>query len=160
MTAVVDSSALFAYLYDDDPHSDAASAALESAYQEGRLVVNSIVYGELAADSGFESRTAVDQFLEDTGIVLESPSRDATAAAGEAFRTYLSRRDDALQCPSCGETVQVDCPTCGKRLSARQHLSPDFLIGAQAAEDADAIITFDDGFYRSYFEVEVRPETT
>lgn len=159
MTAVLDSSALFAYLYEDDPHSEAARAAIETAYREGRLLVNGVVYAELSADPGFESRADVDEFLADTGVGLESPSREAMATAGDAFRTYLSRRGDGFQCPSCGTDVRIDCPDCGEDLTTRQHLSPDFLIGAQAEVDADAIVTFDDGFYRSYFDVEVHPGT-
>ncbi|WP_227377758.1 hypothetical protein [Haladaptatus halobius] len=48
--------------------------------------------------------------------------------------------------------------SCGRSLAPRQHLSPDFLIGAHAAVDAGTIITFDAGFYRSYFDVNVQPD--
>lgn len=157
MTAVVDSSALFAFLYEDDPHADAARAALESTYRRERLVVNEVVYTELAADPGLDGRGEVDRFLSDTGIDLDSPSRHALAAAGDAFRTYLSRRGDGHQCPECGSAVHATCETCGHEVTARQHPAPDFLIGGHAAVDAGTIVTFDEGFYRSYFDVEVRP---
>lgn len=157
MTAVVDSSALFAFLYEDDPHADAARSALESTYRRERLVVDDVVYAELAADPGFDGRGGVDRFLSDTGIDLESPSRDAMIAAGDAFRTYLSRRGDGHQCPECGSEIHATCERCGHELAARQHLAPDFLIGGHAAVDAGTIVTFDEGFYRSYFDVAVRP---
>jgi len=157
VSAVVDSSALFAYLYRDDPHAEAARQALESTYRRERLVVNEIVYAELAADPGLDGGDDVDQFLADTGIDLESPSRAAMAAAGDAFQTYLSRRGDGQQCPECGTDVRANCPSCGVEITARQHLAPDFLVGAHAAVDAGAVVTFDAGFYRSYFDVDVVP---
>lgn len=158
MKAVVDSSALFAYLYKGDPHSEAARNALRATYRKGSLVINSVVYTELAGDNGFTTREDVDAFLSDTGIDIEQPSRAALAVAGDAFSTYLSRRGDGLQCPDCGEQTEVSCPSCGRSLAPRQHLSPDFLIGAHAAVDAGTIITFDAGFYRSYFDVNVQPD--
>lgn len=157
MTAVVDSSALFAYLYDDDRHNEAARSALQEAYQRGRLVTNGVVYAELAGDAGLDSRGNVDDFLSHVGIDLVQPSNEALAAAGTAYRTYLSRRGDGQQCPACGESFEIACPSCETDVTARQHLGPDFLIGAQAAVDADEIVTFDAGFYRSYFDVAVRP---
>ena len=159
MRAVVDSSALLAYLYEDDPHAELATKALETTYREGKLLIDSVVYAELAGEEGFADETEIDQFLDETGIDVESPSNAAMAAAGAAFTEYLSRRGDALQCPACGEQTTVSCPECGRRLEPRQHLSPDFLIGAHAAVDADVLITFDAGFYRSYFDVDIRPST-
>lgn len=160
MKTVADSSALFAYLYEDDPHSQAAREAMEDAYREGAIVINSVVYAELAGDDGFADYDAVDAFLTDTGIDVAQPSRSAMAAAGDAFTAYLSRRDEQLQCPDCGEQFAVSCPECDRTVAPRQHLSPDFLIGAHAAEDANALLTFDTGFYRTYFEVDIRPKSS
>jgi len=157
MRAVVDSSVLLAYLYEDDPHSEAARNVLEETYREGALLVNGIVYAELAADQGFDSVDEVDAFLMDTGIEVEQPSRAAMATAGETFRTYLSRRGQELQCPACGTRTTVTCPSCDQVVALRQHLSPDFFIGAHAAVDAGTVLTFDAGFYRTYFDVAVRP---
>nr|WP_255666512.1 nucleotide-binding protein [Haladaptatus sp. DYF46] len=145
-------------MYEDDPHSEAARNALRAAYQKGSLVINSVVYAELAGDDGFTTREDVDAFLSDTGIDVEQPSRAALTAAGDAFTTYLSRRGAGLQCPECGNQTEMSCPSCGRSLAPRQPLSPDFLIGAHAAVDAGRIITFDAGFYRSYFDVTVQPE--
>ena len=149
---------LFAYLYEDDPHSDAAREALQAAYREGAVIINSVVYAELAGDDGFADSDAVDTFLADVGIDVTPPSRTAMTAAGNAFTAYLSNRGDRLQCPDCGERFEVSCPSCGRTVAPRQHLAPDFLIGAHAAVDADTLLTFDTGFYRTYFDVELRPE--
>lgn len=152
---VVDTSALIALLYPDDEHNRRAASLLRAAAEDGALVINALVYGELAADSHFESRAELDDFLEETGIVLESVPRSAQFEAGEAFQRYLDRRGDQLQCPKCGREATFSCPGCGAMITARQHLASDFLIGAHATA-ADALLTFDAGFFRDYFDVEVR----
>jgi predicted RNA-binding Zn-ribbon protein involved in translation (DUF1610 family) len=131
---------------------------LQAAYREGAVVINSVVYAELTGDDGFVDSDAVDTLLADIGINVTQPSRAAMAAAGDAFTSYLSRRGEQLQCPDCGEQFEVSCPSCGRTVTPRQHLAPDFLIGAHAAVDADALLTFDTGFYRTYFDVELWPQ--
>ena len=156
-TTAVDTNALLALLYDDD-YADESEAALREAYREGRLVVTPVVYAELAADGGFEGTADLDTFLSDFSIRLETPSRTAAFRAGESFREYIDRRPDGLECPACGTERTVSCPECGESLAPRQHVAADFLIGGHAAADADALVTFDAGFYGTYFpELPVRP---
>jgi uncharacterized protein with PIN domain len=155
----VDTSALLALLYDDS-YADDSEAALRDAYRNGRVVVTPIVYTELAADGQFEAATAVDEFLSDLSIRVTDPSREALYRAGQAFRAYTDRRPDGLQCPSCGEIRTVQCTSCGEALSPRQHVAADFLIGGHAATDADTLVSFDAGFYESYFpSLRVIPES-
>lgn len=149
---VVDTSALIALLYPDDQHNERASTLLHEAYQEGALRINPIVYAELAADPFFATPEELDAFLDDTGIAVEELPREVLFAGGEAFQTYLERRGDGLQCPECGHTTTYECPECGAAITARQHIAADFLIGAHA-EQADSLLTFDQGFYRDYFDV-------
>lgn len=157
MTTAVDTNALLALLYDDD-HADASERVLREAYRDGNVVVTPIVYAELAADGHFETVQAVDQFLSDCSIQLEQPSRAALARAGRAFGRYADRRPDGFQCPSCGTEQNIDCEECGTGLSSRQHIAADFLIGGHAAEDAASLVSFDRGFYETYFpSVQVRP---
>lgn len=155
---VVDTSALIALLYPDDSHNAAAASLLQDAAEAGALIVNPIVYAELAADSYFGTPEELDAFLDDTGIVREPLPDAAQFDAGEAFATYLERRGAALQCPNCGETATYTCPACGESITARQHIAADFLIGAHA-EHADRLLTFDTGFYREYFDVDCRTIT-
>lgn len=150
MTTAVDTNALIALLY-EDAYADASEAALRRAYREGRVVVTPIVYAELAADGHFEATTDLDRFLEDFSIQLVEPSREALFEAGEAFRRYTERRPDGLQCPSCGTTQSATCEQCGTALSPRQHIAADFLIGGHATVDADSLVSFDAGFYNTYF---------
>ncbi len=157
MTTAVDTNALLALLY-DDAHADASEAALRRAYRDGNVVVTPVVYTELAADGQFETASDLDTFLADMSIQLAEPSREALVRAGEQFRRYTDRRPDGLQCPSCGTTQTVDCETCGTDLAPRQHIAADFLVGGHAAIDADALVSFDSGFYGTYFpSLTVRP---
>ncbi len=150
MTTAVDTNALLALLYDDE-HADASEAALRRAYREGRLAVTTVVYAELAADGHFDAATDLDRFLADFSIDVVAPSRTALFRAGEQFREYVRRRPHGLQCPSCGAERSVACEECGGDLARRQHVAADFVIGGHATTDADALVSFDDGFYGTYF---------
>ncbi|WP_049898752.1 nucleotide-binding protein [Halococcus agarilyticus] len=155
MKTVIDTSALIALLYPDDDHNRRAAAALHEASTDGATVINDVVYTELAADPYFGDAAALDGFLDDTGIGVERPSCEASFTAGTAFETYLDRRGEKLQCPACGEHTTVTCPACGTRLAPRQHVAADFVIGAHATEQADRLLTFDEGLFSSYFDVEL-----
>jgi hypothetical protein len=158
VTTAIDTNALIALLYEDD-YADASEAALRQAYQDGRLVVTSIVSTELAADGQFETAAELDAFLEDFSITRVDPSQEALFHAGQQFQRYSTRRPDALQCPSCGTTHSVTCDSCGGDLTPRQHIAADFIIGGHASADADSLLSFDTGFYSTYFpSVTVRPE--
>lgn len=153
-TTVVDTSALLALLYDDDVHNDRSSDLLARAASEGKLVINGVVYAELAADATFESSGNLEHFLTDLGIRVDRPTELALFRAGEAFQTYLERRGEELECPRCGNETTFDCPACGTQITARQHLASDFVIGAHAA-DVGRLLTFDAGFHRDYLDVDV-----
>ncbi|MCO8266543.1 PIN domain-containing protein [Haloferax sp. AB510] len=158
MTTAVDTNALLALLYEDD-YTDASEDALRKAYRDGPLVITPVVYAELAADGHFDAVAELDEFLEDFSIQLVEPSRSALFEAGEKFQQYTERRPDGLQCPSCGEKQAVDCELCGESLSPRQHIAADFIIGGHALADADSLISFDTGFYHTYFpSLTVHPE--
>ncbi|MFB6176477.1 MAG: PIN domain-containing protein [Halobaculum sp.] len=149
-TTAVDTNALLALLH-DDTHADDAETALREAYRRGRLVVTPIVYSELAANGTFDDTNALDRFLTDTSISVADPSREALFRAGTAFDTYTDRRPDGLQCPECGTERVATCPDCDHEFSPRQHIAADFLVGGHATVDADELLTFDQGFYESYF---------
>lgn len=152
---VVDTSALIALLYPDDAHNDRAATLFHEASEDGALLINPVVSAELAADPFFESVDALDAFLDDTGITVDGLSTEVALAAGTAFQSYLDRRGEDLQCSQCGHETTFSCPACGGTITARQHIASDFLIGAHA-ETADALLTFDQGFFRDYFDVACR----
>ncbi|RQG95964.1 type II toxin-antitoxin system VapC family toxin [Natrarchaeobius chitinivorans] len=150
MITAVDTNALLALLYEDE-HANESEAELRRVYREGRVVITPIVYAELAADGHFDTESELDRFLEDLSIQLVEPSRAALFRAGERFQQYTTRRPDGLQCPTCGAKQTVSCEACTESLTPRQHIAADFLIGGHATVDADALVSFDGGFYETYF---------
>ena len=157
MTVAVDTNALLALLHDDG-YADRAEQALRDAYREGALVIAPVVRAEIAADGQFPSSEAVATFLDDLSIDVTHLSAEATFRSGERFAAYSERRPDGLQCPACGSIQTVACSECGRKLTPRQHIAADFLIGGHAVTDAKGLITFDRGFYESYFPgLDVRP---
>nr|WP_135853318.1 nucleotide-binding protein [Halorussus salinus] len=140
----------------DEKHNERAADLLMQAYSEGALIVAPVTYTELSADSYFQTASDLDAFLEDTGIRVEEPNTDALFRAGDAFQTYLDRRGEELQCSECGTERVFDCPNCNANVTARQHVPADFLIGAQAETQADQLLTFDGGFFETYFTLDIR----
>lgn len=158
MTTAVDTNVLLAILY-EDAHTEASEAELRRAYQDGKLVVTSIVYAELAADGHFDTEADLNQFLADFSIRCVEPSRESLFRAGQQFQRYTKRRPDGLQCPSCGTKQTVRCEECGEDLTPRQHIAADFVIGGHAMIDADALVSFDTAFYETYFpSLSIYPE--
>jgi predicted nucleic acid-binding protein len=92
--------------------------------EAGRVVVNQVIYGELAA--GF-TRETVHQVLDAAGVKRDNLSFDAAWQAGAAHGAY--RRAGGV----------------------RERTLPDFLIGAQAAREGHALLTRDPKRYRTYF---------
>lgn len=150
MITAVDTNVLLALLYEDE-HADSSEKELRRAYRDGRVVISPIVYGELAADGHFHAPPELDQFLADVSIQLAEPSQEALFRAGEQFQQYTMRRPEGLQCPSCGTKQTVRCEACSEDLTPRQHIAADFVIGGHATVDGDALLSFDDGFYETYF---------
>lgn len=150
MNTAVDTNVLLALLYGDE-HAETSESELRRAYRRGRIVVTPIVYAELAADGHFGSPSELNLFFDDLSIQVVEPSREALFRAGEEFRRYTNRRPDGIQCPSCGTKRTVNCTNCGTGLTPRQHVAADFLIGGHATTDADVLVSFDAGFYGTYF---------
>lgn len=150
MTTAVDSSVLLDLLSGVPGAVDSAHAALRDWRRRGGLIFCDVVYSEIAAS--VDEDAGVRSLIESTNLTLVPSSREALELAGLKWKLYVTRRPRALSCPKCGALNQIWCSSCGEPLRVRQHLAPDFIIGAHASIHADRLLTTDRGFYRSYFK--------
>jgi len=125
MKTAVDSSVLFD-IVKGAPGAAAAQAALEAALAQGGLCVCAVVVAELGRY--FANEQDLRDFLNDCQIDHDPLNMDAALEAARIMRAYARNKGP-------GERV-----------------APDFLIGAHAARQADALLTCDAGFYRHYFD--------
>ena len=98
---------------------------LAAARADGDLVICDVVAAEFFALLLDEQK--FQQSLSGLGIVFSPAALDAARLAGRIFRDYR------------------------KQGGPREHLIPDFLIGAHARQQADQIAAIDRGYLRRYF---------
>lgn len=124
MKTAVDSSVLFD-IVKGAPGAAAAQAALEAALTQGSACVCAVVVAELGRY--FVSEQDLRDFLTDCQIDHDSMSMESALDAARIMRGYARNK------------------------GPRERVAPDFLIGAHAAKQADALLTTDAGFFRNYF---------
>jgi len=125
MITAIDTNVLLDIFLPDQKYGPASRDALTKQFEKGSLIICDIVYSELAAF--FESKKMLDQTLLKLGIRFVSVDQTSAYEAGSAWKEYASRS---------GKKVRV---------------LADFLIGAHAQKQANALLTRDRGFYRDYF---------
>jgi predicted nucleic acid-binding protein len=121
----VDTSVLFD-LVKGASGAAAAQTALESALAQGSLCVCAVVVAELSRY--FSSEQDLRELLHACQIDHDPLTLDAALEAARIMRGYA------------------------KNKGPRERTAPDFLIGAHAIIQADALLTTDAGFFRNYFE--------
>jgi len=131
----IDSSVIIDLLSDNPGTAEGAEASLRHALSIGPVVVCEVVVAEVttALRNGAEALGA----LEEMGIVYHAIEAKAAVRAGEMQRRYRQRVGLAPQ---------------GLLRGPYERTIPDFLVGAHALLQCDALITRDDGFFRDYFK--------
>jgi predicted nucleic acid-binding protein len=125
MPTLVDTNVLIDLFDAGSPWEDWSTRAIERMRSEGPIVINQIIYAEMAA--GFALEADVDSALSPSRFVREELPWEAAFAAGHAFVAY--RRDGG----------------------PKRSPLPDFYIGAHAAIRGYRLLTRDVGRYRAYF---------
>jgi predicted nucleic acid-binding protein len=121
----VDSNVLLDLLTADPKWSAWSISAIESAAADGDLLINDVVYAELAV--GFPAIEPLDRFVADVELKIAPMPR---AALYLAAKTHLRYRQSG---------------------GSRTSVLPDFFIGAQAAVLEAAVLTRDARRFRTYF---------
>ena len=131
-----------------DQNRDSIEKLKKHLQNHDELVICGLVYGELYPF--FEmNKMDIDFFLSEVNVGIEDFTKRDFGYAGTKWMTYCKRR--RYKCPSCGKAIQLNCSHCHGKLSFRQHILSDFIIGAFSELHADGILTRDYGYYKTYF---------
>jgi len=125
MKSAVDSSLLFD-IVKGAPGAAAAQTALEAALARGSLCVCAVVVAELGRY--FADEQDLRDFLSACQIDHDPLSMESALVAARIMRSYARNK------------------------GPRERVAPDFLIGAHALVQTDALLTTDTGFFRHYFK--------
>lgn len=122
---LVDTNVLIDILSRDQNWRSWSASALARQSQYGPLLINEIVYAELACR--YTSHKALDAAVDELDLQLEWLPRSALHIAGQTFANY--RRSGGI----------------------RTSILADFFIGAHAAASGLPILTRDARRYRNHF---------
>ena len=125
MTTLVDSNVILDVVTDDAEWCDWSASMLASAAQRGRLVINPLIYAEVAC--GFTAIEDLDEALPADYFTREPVPGPAAFLAARAFLAYR------------------------RRGGSRPTPLPDFFIGAHAAVAGYTLLTRDRRRYKTYF---------
>lgn len=122
---LVDSCVVIDVLENDRRWADWSQAQLEAWSARGPLLINAVIYAELAAYAS--TKESLEAEIATAGLALREFSRDAMFLAGRAHAVYR------------------------RRGGTRSGVLADFLVGAHAAVLQIPILTRDVARFRAYF---------
>ena len=125
VNTLVDSNVIIDLASEDSEWFDWSAAMLERSGSQGRLIVNPIIYAEVAA--AYASIDEVEDAMPPEYFVREALPWAAAFVAGRAFVAYR------------------------RRSGQKRSPLPDFFIGAHAAIADYTLLTRDAIRYRTYF---------
>jgi predicted nucleic acid-binding protein len=122
---LVDTNVLLDLATDDPNWAEWSIAQLEAASIQGPLLINDVIYAELAVR--YDRIEELDAFLDAAGLEIAPIPRAALFLAGKVFTRYR------------------------KSGGTRTGVLPDFFVGAHAAVSELPLLTRDVGRYHTYF---------
>lgn len=147
MNSALDTNVIADILFNTQ-YANEAINCLEHYKSIGCLLINEIVYSEIACI--FQKTEDLERFLKENDIIFKNTSQKGLIKASKEWKQYLKRRK--IICSHCGQKIITQCNKCSNEIKIKQHLMPDFIIGAFAFCDCDHIITRDTGYYKTYFK--------
>jgi hypothetical protein len=145
MIITVDSNVLLSVFTRDSLYKQ--SAILLEKYSSHEYIINDCIYLELGVH--FEHLEKLNNALNTLDVrrieVYETNHEEIV----NAWKQYLKKKN--FVCPSCKKDINPVCPKCHQRLTFRQRVLTDFLIGGFALSNSNGIITLDPAYYKNYF---------